>query len=64
MSSKEQYKDALKQKTRIIADQGKKITELNIEINSLSYQNRELNKRLRDAQRLLTPYKKWWQFWK
>jgi hypothetical protein len=64
MSSKEQFKDALKQKTRIIADQAKKITELNMELNKLSKDYLLKQMELEKAQRHLASRKKWWQFWK
>ena len=64
MSSKEQFKDALKQKTRIIATQGKKITELYMELDELSKDYLLKQMELEKAQRLLASRNKWWQFWK
>jgi hypothetical protein len=64
MSSKEQYKDALRQKTKIIASQAIKITELNAEISKLSFNNCKLTEKLKEANELLYLRKKWWQFWK
>jgi predicted RNase H-like nuclease (RuvC/YqgF family) len=64
MSSKEQFRDALKSKTRIIASQGKKITELTIENQKLRELNHQLKNQLSGLNKNYHLRKKWWQFWK
>lgn len=69
MSSKEQYKDALKAKTRIITEQIKKIAKLEMELSS-AYEAVDLLKEALDMrgkslkERSLLRKKKFWQFWK
>lgn len=60
MSSKEQYKEALKHKTKIIADQGMKITLQEIELKRLHRENSLLKETLEEK----LPKRKWYQFWK
>lgn len=62
MSSKTQYKDALKREKQIILDLEKKIVEQEITIKELNDKIFYLN--IRNGKSITIENKKWWQFWK
>ena len=70
MSSKEQYKDALKSKNKIITSQGITTIEQYKKILILDKENRQLRQLNHQLKNLLSELpknhqlKKWWQFWK
>lgn len=62
MSSKEQYKDALKRDKQIINDLNKKVIEQELTIRNLK--DELLYLRLKNGSSVTVTDKKWWQFWK
>jgi len=64
MSSKEQYKDALKSKNKIITDQGLMITKQHKELLLKDKIIRELKDQISVLKIRIDLKKKWWQFWK
>jgi Fe2+ or Zn2+ uptake regulation protein len=64
MSSKEQFKDALKQQARVITEQRKEIADLKEKYKDVLANNRELYDKMYKLGELLNTHKRWWQFWK
>jgi hypothetical protein len=62
MSSKEQFKDALKREKQIIIDLKKELTEKDNIIRNL--RSELFDYRMKNIKSITVEEKKWWQFWK
>jgi len=64
MSSKSQYKDALKRSNQFIRELKNEVKRLQNEVKELQRKLNNANIELRTCKKVLKPKKMWWQFWK